>query len=193
MGANAALRQARELASVPRRNVSRGALAGGFSKEALQEWASNFWKEDSVKFVDLYSQKVTPKCATWLNDHSGPSSQLTRAFFGSWVFLPERLLLTPFSYPHVTLPDGKIRNGQQFLLWKVVVDSPHEMILEWSVRGKALGCTMVAFDPSLRKVYHGNCLKFETGSTPNAIHAWYAQTLLGSMVQALETGCEASG
>ena len=76
--------------------------------------------------------------------------------------------------------------GEQFLLWKVVVSSPHEMILEWSVRGKALGCTMVAFDPSLRKVYHGNCLKFEPGSTPTAIHAWYAQTLLGGMVQKLE-------
>ena len=186
MRATATWRPARKLASVPCRSVSRGALAGGFSREALHEWASNFWKEDTVKFADLYSHKVTPKCASWLNVHSDPSSQLARAFYGSWVFLPERLLLTPFSYPHVTLPNGKIREGQQFLLWKVVVDSPHEMILEWSVHGKALGCTMVAFDPSLRKVYHGNCLKFEPGSMPTAIHAWYAQALLGGMVQVLE-------
>jgi hypothetical protein len=98
------------------------------------------------------------------------------------------MLLTPFCFADSTLPhkDEKIPRGQKFLLWTVVVDSPHEMILEWSVRGRSLGCTMVAFDPSLRKVYQGNCLKFDPDSFSTKLHTWYAQHLLDGMVQKLE-------
>jgi hypothetical protein len=174
--------------------LSRGALAGGFTKESLQGWARDFWKEENVRFVDLHSQKVSSQCSDWLNVHPNPSSQLARAFYGSIQFLPERMLLTPFCYSNSTLPhkDEKIQLGHQFLLWKVVVDSPHEMILEWSVNGKGLGCTMVAFDPSLRKVYQGNCLKFEPNSISTKLHTWYAQLLLGGMVQQLEQEAKSS-
>lgn len=179
----AAVRQGRSASS-----LSRGALAGGFTKEALQGWAQDFWNEEHVQFVDLYSQKVSSQCSAWLNVHPNPSSQLVRAFYGSIQFLPERMLLTPFCYADCTLPkkDAKIQRGQKFLLWTVVADTPHEMILEWSVGGKSLGCTMVAFDPCLRKVYQGNCLKFEPDSFSTKVHTWYAQLLLSGMVHKLE-------
>ena len=184
-------RPSREMAAAARRSISRGALAGGFSKESLKGWASNFREQkQEASFVDLYSQKVSPQCASWLNTHSHPSTQLTKALFGSNRFVPERILLTPFSYHHRKLPttlDDKIKIGQRFLLWTVVVDSPHEMILEWKVgSGKVGGYTMVAFDPSLRKVYQGNCLTFQPSSAGTRLHAWYAQFLLGGMIQHLE-------
>ena len=164
----------------------RGALPGGFTQEALSEWAANFWNPDDVKYVDLYSHKISKPCASWLKTHPYPSSELARAFLGSKSFLPERLLLTPFSYPNISLPDGQIPIGHEFLLWTVVVNSPHEMILEWSILGKVHGCTMVAVDPGLCKVYHGNCLKFQVGYQAITLHAWYAQRLLLGMVHNLE-------
>jgi hypothetical protein len=172
--------------NVTERYVSRGALAGGFTQEALHQWAIRHWKDDDVKYVDLFSCKINDQCANWLNDHPYPSSEITRAFFGSYWFLPERILLSSICYPHVRLPKGPIRQGQKFLLWTVVVDSPHEKILEWQIGGTSIGgATMVAFDPTLRKVYHGNCIKFKVGSIGAELHKWYAQRLLHGMVNKL--------
>jgi hypothetical protein len=179
-------RPSRSMAVAARRSISRGALAGGFSKESLKAWASNFGEKEA-SFVDLYSQKVSPQCASWLKTNSRPSTQLIKSFFGSIRFVPERILLTPFWYHHRKLPTlDKIEIGQRFLLWTVVVDSPHEMILEWKVGSQVGGYTMVAFCPSLRKVYQGNCLTFQPGSTSASAHAWYAEFLLGGMIQHLE-------
>lgn len=173
------------------RFVSRGALSGGFSKGALQNWATNHWKEKSSQkpYVDLYNQRITKECASWLDSHPHPSSELAKAFFGSIRFVPERCVLTPTNYQQSRLLD-EFTMGTKFLQWTVVSDTPHEMILTWSA-GSIRGCTSVAFDPSLRRVYHGNCLNSKANSSSLVqalipLHQAYAQFLLVGMMDKLE-------
>lgn len=172
------------------RSVSRGALSGGFSKGSLQNWAVNHWNEspNETTYVDLYNERVTNECSAWLASHPHPSSELAKAFFGSICFFPERIILTPI-FGNSQLPID-LQMGSNFLAWQVVSDTPHEMILSWNF-GSLRGCTFVAFDPSLRRVYHGNCLdsKANNSWSVNAMipfHQAYAKFLLAGMVKKLE-------
>ena len=103
-----------------------------------------------------------------------------------------------FSLYHVdaatTLPkEFKVKD--QFLLWQVVVKSPLELILSYEIETLNFrGLTMLAFDPSLRKVYHGNCIdvreeRLVQGFFPKKavqLHVAYAKFLLDGMTDELE-------
>jgi hypothetical protein len=193
----------------------------GISKGELQNWAANHWKEETTTsnsnnaetlYVDLYHQPISKECSAWLvgdddgshhhQDHQYPSSELARCFFGSIRFVPERLVLAPlmlYRQLSLKLPDDASvlqRVGSKFLLWEVASATPHQMILTWSFGtwSSVRGCTLVAFDPSLRRVYHGNCL--HPKSTNNChrlflsvmipLHQMYAQFLLVGMMHKLE-------
>ena len=190
---------------------SRGALAGGFTKEGLKYWASQHWESSKEErhrrpsmltevdhppyYCDLYSQKVSIGCINWLEEQSNPSVLLTRAFFGSAHFMPERLLITPFYYDRSTtntIQEANLNTNDQYLAWTVQVRAPHELILTYDI-GYIRGCTMIAFDPSLRKVYNGNCLDLVDADNASPLwklilgfHQWYAQFLLKGMVLELE-------
>lgn len=190
---------------VSKRYFSYGALPGGFSKEALQQWANQQWKNKSFNnndenehYVDLFSHKLTMECTNYLNNHDQhPSNQLAQCFFGSYRFLPERLLLSPF-YKTYSLP-STFRINEQYLAWRVQVQSPLEIICSWQINTNIKGCTMIAYDPVLRKVYHGNCI--HSSATQNGlfrsvvepVHVKYAQFLLVGMVQEIENMAKMAG
>ncbi len=207
-----------------RRFVHDGALPGGFSKEALSQWAHLTWKneddsshtsngrlnrrrntmsydEDDLDgqqrhYVDLFSEKISLECTEYLKHQIHPSSDLTKCFFGSYRFLPERCVLTPFFHNHSTLPNI-FSSSTRFLAWTVKVDTPLETICTWEFYGFR-GCTMVGFDPSLRRVYHGNCIHFS--ATKSAlfikllpVHERYACFLLNGMVYEIEKQSQVTG
>jgi hypothetical protein len=189
---------------------SRGALAGGFTKEGLKYWASQHWKPSKAEtqprssrltedetppyYCDLYSHKVSRKCINWLEEQSNPSVLLTRAFFGSTYFTPEKILFTPFFHAQSTsssIKDAPLNMNDQYLAWTVQVTAPHELILTYDL-GTNRGCTMIAFDPSLQKVYTGNCIDIDPDKASRLwnvllyFHHWYANFLLKGMVLQLE-------
>lgn len=173
------------------RSVSRGALSGGFSEGSLRNWAFNHWNKspNDTIYVDLYNERVTTECSSWLASHPHPSSELAKAFYGSVRFVPERLILAPM-YGNSQLPTD-LKKGSKFLVWEVVSDTPHEMILSWNFGSVLRGCTVVAFDPSLRRVYHGNCLDSKANDSwlANAsipFHQAYAKFLLADMAKKME-------
>ena len=84
-----------------------------------------------------------------------------------------------------------LQMGSKFLAWEVVSQTPNEMILAWNFGTFSRGCTFVAFDPSLRRVYHGNCLDTKANKSwlVNVMipfHQAYANFLLAGMVKKLE-------
>ena len=180
-----------------RRHLSRGALAGGFNKEGLKRWAAQEWHNDTARtgcndktgelYVDMFSHSLTKECATWLDTHRSPSIELGKSYFGSNHFLPERIGLTPFFYQHSDMPT-RFEQSDSFLVWTVAVRAPLEIICTWN--GPFRGCTMLAFDPKLRKVFHGTCI--HTASTSplqkslTPFHIRYSKFLLTGMVQQLE-------
>mmetsp|Transcript_58553 Transcript_58553/g.174347 ORF Transcript_58553/g.174347 Transcript_58553/m.174347 type:complete len:219 (-) Transcript_58553:65-721(-) len=191
-------------AVINRRFLSRGALAGGFNKEALRRWAALEWGEsswsdfddevtDGAPYTDLFSRAITKECSSWLNSNPRPSSVLGRSFFGSSSFAPERTVLTPFfsgSRGTLSVPT-RFDVGEKFLAWTVAVRSPHELICTWSIGGAARGCTMVAFDPALKKVFHGSAVESSTKrnivfQTMLPMHVRYSQFLLAGMADHLE-------
>ena len=156
-------------------------------------------------YVDLFSKKVSDNASNYIIAKSQthfPSDVLGRAFFGSSNFMGEKMVLSSlnslFSLYHVdaatTLPK-EFRVKDQFLLWQVVVKSPFELILSYEIETlKFRGLTMLAFDPSLRKVYHGNCIdvreeRIQKGFFPKKgvqLHVAYAKFLLDGMTDELE-------
>ena len=146
---------------------SRGALAGGFSRENLAAWAQREWGEmnqvDSEKepdhYVDLFSAEISGQCATMLEQHPHPASALARAMFQSNQFAMERLLLSIFmaSDKGKVLPEV-FKQKSVYLMFHVSEVTPHEIIFKWS----ATGCTMLAVNPRVRKVYLGSGIKSST-------------------------------
>ena len=173
-----------------RRNlVSRGAISGGFNEAGLKKWAKQHWgliEDDDHLFVDLHHADISKQCSSWLDQHPHPSSELARAFFGSNSFRYERILLSPFFYSP-ELPNT-FQPHSQFLAWTVVSQTPHEIIFEWKFSSKAKGCTMVAFDPTLSRVYQGNGLPTIPASLLIQFHDMYSTFLLKGMVEHLEGG-----
>ena len=154
-------------------------------------------------YTDLFSKRVSSECNEYLWAHHSPSDVLGRAFFGSTNFAGERMVLSSLNsmlslYPEennaATLPD-KFNLGDTYLQWKVTMKAPLELICSWNVEKLNIkGCTMMAFDPSLRYVYHGNCIDMANdklrGELPQMgikMHEKYANFLLDGMVHELES------
>jgi len=190
---------------------SRGSLGGGFTKDGLKYWATQHWKlsnsdnqrrssrftdldETHTYYCDLYSYKVSTECINWLEGQSNPSVLLTRAWFGSTRFMLERVLMSPFLQAKSTsrnITDAPLNMNDQYLGWSVQFRAPHELILTYNFASKR-GCTMIAFDPSLRKVSTGNCLEIDPNKASTLwklgiyFHQWYAKFLLKGMALELE-------
>lgn len=199
---------------------SRGAIAGGFTRQALLNFAQNHWNmpnissisnsrrrsfpdnnESAPYYSDLFSHKVSIECSNWIEKRTHPSVTLARSFFGSWRFLPERILLTPLLFVLGSgtassclkkLESNPFSVKDTHLVWTVEVQALHELILHYT-SGSVRGLTTVAFDPALRKVYHGNCIEVLDSEDRGkawgimvSFHRWYAQFLLRGMVLDLE-------
>mmetsp|Transcript_1918 Transcript_1918/g.2336 ORF Transcript_1918/g.2336 Transcript_1918/m.2336 type:complete len:198 (+) Transcript_1918:59-652(+) len=175
------------------RRLLHGALAGGFSREALQQWSMQEWNDKHSPYSDLLSQKVSTASIDYLNEHPHPSSELAKFFFKSVPFAPERIILTPFRYQHSALPNI-FTEGTKYLFWTVRVHTPLEIILRWQLNGID-GCTMIAYDPQIKRVYHGNSIhssvtKNNVFRALTPLHVQYAKLLLSGMVQELESNIE---
>lgn len=172
-----------------KRNLSRGALAGGFTKQGLQHYASHFWEEDvCAPYTDLFSKNISFECCEWLDNHHDPSSELATSLFGSTRFVPERLLMTPFC-EQTELPAFKAND--QYLVWEVTMKAPHEIICSFEVIGMK-GLTMMGFDPRTRRVFLGSCIDNQssqrTGFTSMVpLHCSYSQYLLQGLTETLES------
>ena len=114
--------------------------------------------------------------------------------------MAEKILLSSLDsllslYPEgaTTLPKEFGLNNQ-YLQWKVTMKAPLELICSYQIeRLNFRGCTMVAFDPALRRAYHGNCIdvaekRIEGFFLKKVIHMHtkYAEFLLDGMVGSLE-------
>ena len=192
-------RSNRQIATlVTKRHVSKGSLGGGFTKQGLQQFGKRTWEQKNETkilddpYADLFHIKISVPCSAWLDSHNDPSAELGRAYFGSPRFYPERMLLwllSPFLFDTMHLPQ-EFRKGDSFLVWEVASKSPLELICSWNL-GNIKGLTMVAFDPKLRRLYHGNCIDSVTSEssvfkTSVPLHSLYAKYLLGGMKNMLE-------
>lgn len=173
-----------------KRFLSHGALAGGFTSEALKQWAIRQWGDQNEPYVDLFSHRVPNECIVYLNNQKHPSGELVKCFFGSNQFALERTLLSPFFFKSLKTPEVFSIN-EQYLAWTVAVETPLEIICTWELNETVKGCTMIAYDPQLRKIFNGNCI--HSTVTENGIfkamvplHTKYAQFLLSGMVQEIE-------
>lgn len=213
--------QYRLLHQIRKTTINLSTLSGGFDADHLREWAmlTNFGNdnidsitgqeirkrrrqipevENKLPYVDLFSKKVSNECSKYISNQHSPTDVLGKAFFGCNSFRAEKMLLntmnTLFSlYPSnaTTLPSVfNMRN--QYLHWKVTSLAPSEIILSYNI-GSFRGATMLAFDQSLRKVYHGNCIDVTNESIKGFIpelaiqmHVKYAESLLDGMVEELE-------
>lgn len=154
----------------------------------------------SLPYVDLFSQSISKECCDYLTHQPSVSGLLGKAFFGSRRFLPEKYFLTAtnsvFSlYPNTATSSSEFQLNDRYLQWKVTLNAPLELICSWGIEKYDIkGCTMMAFDPSLRKVYHGNCVNITMQTLEGfefrhvtRLHALYAKFLLGGMVDELES------
>lgn len=155
-------------------------------------------------YVDLFSQRVSSKCAGYLTHQPSVSGLLGKAFFGSNRFLAEKYFLTAINsavslYPDTTTTLPEFHMNDRYLQWRVTMHAPLELICSWGLeRYDIKGCTMMAFDPSLRKVYHGNCINIPMQRLDGfefrhamKLHVWYAKFLLDGMVAELESSAKA--
>jgi len=102
-------------------------------------------------------------------------------------------LLSLYPTNATTLP-SVFNMRDQYLHWKVTSLAPSEIILSYNIERLSFrGATMLSFDPSLRKVYHGNCIDVNNekmkGFIPELaiqMHVKYAELLLNDMVEDLE-------
>jgi hypothetical protein len=174
----------------------RGALAGGFTKDNLTQWAEREWglKDSSIggHYVDLLKHKVSPQCAAMLETHPHPSSALANAFFQSAPFTPERIIVTTLGITKTNNLPTVFRPGDSYLFWTAKDVTPHEIILRWKL-GSSQGFTMVALDPRARFVYFGSGIEyadlhqgflFRKIMTP--FHMFYSNLLIKGMVAKLE-------
>lgn len=205
---------------------SKATLPGGYSKEGLREWSilTNFGadcnansqemrrrrrqlSDDDLPYVDLFSKRVGGECCRYLADHPSPSDVLGKSFFGSNAFAAEKMFLSVlnslYSNERATSnPPSTFQLGDTYLQWTVTSKTPLELIFSWNIESAEVkGCTMVAFDPSSRKAFHGNCFNVSEeriqGVLPEMgiqMHVKYATFLLDGMIDELEvmsgTRCE---
>ena len=172
------------------RGLSKGALAGGFTREGLEQYAKRFWNEENDLQTNLFSQKLSFGCSQWLDSHHDTSGELAQAYFGSQRFLPERLLMSPFFLNQANLPEFK--ENDRFLAWEVTNKAPLEVICSCEF-GEVKGLTMMAFDPRLQRLYHGNSVSVDSQTSQtkafslmNQFRIHYAKFLLDGMANALE-------
>mmetsp|Transcript_10096 Transcript_10096/g.15655 ORF Transcript_10096/g.15655 Transcript_10096/m.15655 type:complete len:223 (-) Transcript_10096:8-676(-) len=195
---------------------ARNTLPGGFTSDGLKHYGllTNFGQESleqlksqevrrrrrqldddtNQPYVDLFSKSISDECSDYLKSQASPSDVLARAFFGSKHFMPERMILTPIhllSDESSTSIPSSFQVKDRFLQWTVVCKSPLELILSWQV-SNVKGVTMLAFDPALRKAYHGNCINITEkaldrplAATGLQLHKQYAHFLLDGMVKHL--------
>ncbi|KAL3767508.1 hypothetical protein ACHAWU_000171 [Discostella pseudostelligera] len=189
-------------------------LPGGFSADGLREWATltdfgadgyeNQTRQDIRRrkmeydrYADLFSTRVSDGCSNYLASRPCPSDVLGRAFFGSRSFMTEKIFLSSMNSIFHLYPEGstilpaQFNMNDRFLHWKVSSKSPLEIIYTYQIDGLHFrGCTMLAYDPSLNKVYHGNCIDVSeervNSSLGIRIHVHYAKYLLGGMVSEME-------
>ena len=155
---------------------------------------------DKQPYVDLFSKRVSNEVAAYLADHPSPSDVLGRAFFGSKQFIGEKMVLSSLNAMFSLYPEGATTLPTQFNLndrylhWNVSMKAPLELICSYQIDAlKFRGCTMLAFDPSLRKAYHGNCIDVTEGQIQCSqlaqlginLHIKYAELLLDGMVDEL--------
>ena len=166
--------------------------------------------ENKLPYVDLFSTKVSSECSKYISNQHSPTDVLGKAFFGCNSFRAEKMLLnklnTLFSlYPtNATMLPSVFNMRDQYLSWKVTSLAPSEIILSYNIESSRFrgfrGATMLAYDPSLRKVYHGNCIDVTNermkGFIPELaiqMHVKYAESLLHGMVEELENLAIAEG
>ncbi|KAL3805372.1 hypothetical protein HJC23_009079 [Cyclotella cryptica] len=200
---------------------SNSTIGGGFTKEGLRQWAvltdfgiltdmsgqemrrrKRLLNDDSktLPYVDLLSRRISKQCSDYLVLQPSPSSMLGRAFFGSNRFLIEKIFLmamnSAFSlYPRTGSKLPTFELNDRYLHWTVTMSSPLELICSWELKRYGVkGCTMMAFDPSLKNVYHGNCMNVPMERLGGfffrnciKLHVMYANFLLGGMVNELES------
>ena len=177
--------------SILKHNFSQGALPGGFSCEALSQWAVNHWCDEGEPYVDLFHKKVPQHCIEYLNSQTYPSSELTKCFFGSNKFVPERILLTQSQlFKEYTDVPTVFSIDTKYLAWTVASESPLEIICTWEF-SEMKGCTMIAYDPQLRRVYNGHGI--HSSATKSSLfqalvpfHRNYADLLFSGMVEEIE-------
>lgn len=111
--------------------------------------------------------------------------------------MAERVFLSSLNsvfrtYPESStiLPDQFNLNGR-YLHWKASLIAPLEIMYTYQIDGLHLrGCTMLAYDPSLKKVYHGNCIDIAEERVQSSLgvrmHVRYAKYLLDGMIRELE-------
>lgn len=88
----------------------------------------------------------------------------------------------------------ELKMNDQYLAWKVRSHSPLEIICSWKITNTIKGFTMIAYDPQLRKVYHGNCIHVSDEVKNSGLfryvmihlHVKYASLLLQGMVEEIE-------
>lgn len=111
--------------------------------------------------------------------------------------MSERLLLSSLNsvfrmYPKdSTILPVRFNINDQYLQWKVSFKAPLEIIYTYQIdRFHFRGCTMLAYDPSLNKIYHGNCIDVAQEKVQSSLgirmHVQYAKYLLDGMASELE-------
>ena len=200
---------------------SKAILPGGFTADGLREWAvlndygatadcgtlptsqdMRRRKRQLIDepYVDLFARRVSDECSQYLSENSSPSDELGHAFFGSTNFMSERMILSSLNSLFSLYPDDAstlptvFSINDQYLQWKVTMKAPLELICSYQIeRLNFRGCTMLAFDPALKNVYHGNCIDFAEKRIQGLIlkksfdiHRKYAEFLLTGMVSTLE-------
>jgi hypothetical protein len=173
------------------RKFSHGALAGGFTKEALQQWATNEWKDTDTPHVEFLYERIPNECIDYLNEQDYPSSELAKLYFGSLPSILKRTLMTSIFFEHSKVPDI-FSVGEKYLVWKVVVQNPLEIILTWELDTEVKGCTMIAYDPKLCRLYTGNAVNSlaaqkEIFKSTKTIQNKCSKFLLSGVVQGLES------
>lgn len=199
-------------------------LGGGFTKDGLQQWAmlTNFGNESEMNgqqirrrkrelsglsndspYTDLFSQQISRHCCDYLLHQPSPSGLLGQAFFRSTNFSPEKCFLLAINYAFsfypkqaVNMPEFQLND--QYLQWRVTMKAPMELICTWELERYGLkGCSMMAFDPSLCKAHHGNCINIPTKQLEGfkyrsamKLHELYAKFLLDGMVKELELNAQ---
>ena len=189
-------------------------LPGGFSTDGLREWATltDFGadgyedqtrqdirrrKMEYDRYADLFSMRVSDGCSNYLASRPSPSDVLGRAFFGSRRFTAEKIFISSLNSIFHLYPEGstilpaQFNMNDRFLHWNVSSKSPLEIIYTYQIDVFHFrGCTMLAYDPSLKKVYHGNCIDVAEERVKSSLgirmHVHYAKYLLGGMVRELE-------
>ena len=173
-----------------RRLLSKGSLAGGFTREGLETYAKQLWgkkdqkevedddDDENVVITDLYSTKLSLPCARWLEEHDDTSSEMANSYFGSKQFFLERIILTFILLPNKQHCRNFNHNESQTTTTTTLTTLPktfhlHHHFLVWKVTSKTplelicsweiktfKGLTMFGFCPRTRRLYHGNSISF---------------------------------